>query len=95
MTTINAIRPCVHIECLIAITGQNAYMHEQVTKEFAEKKYLNECTDFGYVSLWDGGCRKNCLIFHDFIPPENSAADNEWTFQLVCSTLILNINFEC
>ncbi len=53
---IYAIRPvCVHhgvrIGCLIAILRQNAYMHEQITKEFDGRKYLYECTPFGYVNL--------------------------------------------
>ncbi len=53
---IYAIRPvCLHhsvrFGCLIAILGQNAYMHEQKTKEFEGRKYLYECTPFGDVSL--------------------------------------------
>ena len=39
----------VRIECIIAILMQKAYMHEQVTKEFAKGKYLNECMPFGYI----------------------------------------------
>ncbi len=54
---IYAIRPvCAHhgvrIGCLIAIFRQNAYMHEQITKEFVGRRYLYECTPFGYVNLW-------------------------------------------
>ncbi len=41
----------VCIECLIAILRQNEYMHEQVAKKCAKRKFLNECTAFGYVSL--------------------------------------------
>ncbi len=37
--------------CLIAILRQNAYMHEQMTKEFEGRKYLYECTPFGYLNL--------------------------------------------
>ncbi len=29
-----------------------SYMHEQITKEFERRKYLYECTPFGYLSLW-------------------------------------------
>ncbi len=36
----------------VHVLRQNAYMHEQITKEFTWGKYLNECTPFGYVSLW-------------------------------------------
>ena len=57
--------PGIHIECLIAILRQNAYMHEQITKGFGimnicitrfgirigDRKYVNECTPFGSVSL--------------------------------------------
>ncbi len=45
------IRPaCVHHGvCLIAIL--NAYMHVQITKEYEGRKYLYECTPFGYVNL--------------------------------------------
>ncbi len=54
---IYTIRPvCVHhgvrTGCLIAILTQNSYMLEQITKEFEGRKYLYECTPFGYVSLW-------------------------------------------
>ncbi len=52
---------------LNAYTRQNAYMHEQITKEFGimntcisrfgirigDRKYLNDYTPFGSVSLWD------------------------------------------
>ena len=44
--------PDVRIECLIAILRQNAYMHEQTTIGFAQRKYLNQCTPFGHVSQW-------------------------------------------
>ncbi len=48
---IDAVRAeCIHIECLIAILRQNAYMHEQLTNECVERKYLNECIPFGYVT---------------------------------------------
>ena len=30
-----------------------SYMHEQITKEFERRKYLYECTPFGYVNLWE------------------------------------------
>ena len=43
----------VRIGCLIAILRQNAYMHEQITKEFERRKYLYECTPFGYENLWN------------------------------------------
>ncbi len=57
--------PGIRIECLIAILRQNAYMHEQITKgfdimntcisrfgyAFGDRKYLNEYTPFGSVSL--------------------------------------------
>ncbi len=50
--------PCIHIGyLLIAILRQNAYMHEQITKEIVERKYLNECTPFGYIHLWRLGGR--------------------------------------
>ena len=58
--------PGIRIECLIAILRQDAYMHEQITKGFGimnicitrfgirigDRKYLNEYTPFGSVSLW-------------------------------------------
>ncbi len=57
--------PGIRIECLIAILRQNAYMHEEITKGFGimntcisifgihigDRKYLNEYTPFGSVSL--------------------------------------------
>ncbi len=48
---IYAIRPVcvphgVRIGCLIAILWQNAYMHEQIIKEFDGRKYLYECKPF-------------------------------------------------
>ncbi len=53
---LTVIRPvCAHhgvrIGCLIAILRQNAYMHEQITKEFEGRKHMYECTPFGYVNL--------------------------------------------
>ncbi len=54
---IYAIRPVcvhhgVHIGCLMALLRQNAYRYEQITKEFEPRKYLYECTFFGFVNLW-------------------------------------------
>ncbi len=63
--------PGIHIECLIAILRQNAYMYEQITKGFGimntcisrfgirigRRKYLNEYTPFGSVSL--------CIVITD------------------------------
>ncbi len=51
---VHAIRPvCVHhgvrTERPIAILRQNAYMHEQITKEYQGRKYLYECMSFGYT----------------------------------------------
>ncbi len=57
--------PGIRIECLNVILRQNAYMHEQITKGFrimntcisrfgiriGDRKYLNEYTPFGSVSL--------------------------------------------
>ncbi len=74
--------PGIGIECLIAILRQNAYMHEQTTKGFyimntcisrfgiriGDRKYLNEYTPFGSVSLWPYSWQKRwvhslCYIF--------------------------------
>ena len=41
----------VHIDCLILFPGKIHYMHKQITKEFEGRKYLYECTPFGYVNL--------------------------------------------
>ncbi len=57
--------PGIRIECLNAILRQNAYMHEQITNGFGimntcisrfgirigDRKYLNEFTPVGSVSL--------------------------------------------
>ncbi len=48
----------VCIGCLIAILRQNAYMHEQMTKEFEGRKFLYECTPFGYVNHVQGMVQK-------------------------------------
>ncbi len=45
-----------HIGCLIAILRHNAYMYEQIRKGFEGRKYLYECTPFGYVNLWVSAC---------------------------------------
>ena len=39
-------------------------MHEQITKEFEGRKYLYECTPFGYVSL----CVMLIMCFPWFLP---------------------------
>ncbi len=46
---------CLNIDYTMPIffLMQNVYMHEQLTKEFVKRKYLNECSPFGYVSLWN------------------------------------------
>ncbi len=57
----SVLHQSIRLECLIAIIRQNAYIqkllrfgghpNKQITKEIEERKYPNECTPFGYVSL--------------------------------------------
>ncbi len=55
------------IECLIAILRKNAYMymHEQITKEFEMRKYLYECTPFGYINLRNRRNYTGSLVAND------------------------------
>ncbi len=77
--------PAIHIECLNTILRQNAYMHGQITKGFGimntcisrfgihigDRKYLNEYTHFGSVSLWNSlTVRRHWRVFNgNYIPP--------------------------
>ena len=90
---LNAYTFGVHIECLIAIFSQNAYIHGQVTKEFAWGKYLNECTRFGYVSLCSG--RKQFLggiYCNNITCGGNVPGPNGGTF-LICSKSSSNFKY--
>ncbi len=49
MRTPNSLPP---VHAYSPILRQNAYMHEQITKELKGRKYLYECMPFGYVNLW-------------------------------------------
>ena len=80
---------------LIAIPRQNAYMHEQTTKGFRKmnistsifgvrigwRKYLNECTPFGYVSL----CFSDQATFFVVLPSGTGDNSGGWKFEIFLS----------
>ncbi len=48
----HAYSPILLFGCLIAILRQNAYMHEQITKEFEGRRYLYECKPVNPLTAW-------------------------------------------